>query len=282
MTAIRRTTHRFFARLALAGSAALGLALPALATEPVPWGIGMQPAAGPQMAGITRMHDFMQVIIFAICIFVMGLAAYIIWRFNAKRNPTPSTTSHNTPLEVVWTVVPILILVSIAVPGFRLLYYQDRAADADLTVKVTAHQWYWSYAYPDADDLTFDSRMIPEDELKPGQRRLLEVDNQLVVPAGKTVRVLITSGDVIHSWLVPSLGVQRYGIPGRTAETWFRADQPGTYYGQCNQICGTNHAFMPAVVRAVPEAEFQTWLEAAKKEFAANGGAPLRLAAAGN
>jgi cytochrome c oxidase subunit 2 len=260
----------------LAGAAIAG---PALAAEPVPWGIGMQPAASPVKAAIGSLHDLLLVIITLITLFVLGLLAYVIWRFDAKKNPNPSRTSHNTLLEVAWTVIPVLILVVIAIPSFRLIYFQDRAQNADMTVKVTARQWYWHYTYPDAGDLNFDSRMLPRDELKPGQRWLLEVDNELVVPAGKNIRVLITSDDVIHSWFIPSLGVQRYGIQGRTIETWFRADRPGTYYGQCNQICGMQHAYMPAVVRAVPEAEFTAWLEEAKKKFAANGGAPLRLAA---
>ncbi len=285
MTAMRRTLFRLPALpgAALFGLAVLGaglLAWPALATEPVPWGIGMQAPASPVKLAIENLHHLLMVIITVITLFVIALLAYVVWRFNAKKNPTPSRTAHNTLLEVAWTVIPVLILVVIAVPSFRLVYFQDRAHDADMTIKVTAHQWYWSYAYPDSADLAFDSRMVPVEDLKPGQRRLLEVDNELVVPAGKTVRVLITSTDVIHSWLIPSLGVQRYGIPGRTIETWFKADRPGTYYGQCNQICGTNHAYMPAVVRAVPEAEYNAWLEEAKKKFAANGGAPLRLAEA--
>ncbi len=280
MTAIRRTTIRLSASSGLALLGLAALARTALASEPVPWGLGLQESGGPIMGWFTGLHDYMLWVITLITLFVIVLLSYIVWRFNAGRNPTASQTSHNTPLEVVWTVIPVLILVSIAVPGFRALYKADRAQNPDLTVKVTAHQWYWSYLYPDADELTFDSRMVPTDELQPGQRRLLEVDNELVVPAGKVVRVLITSTDVIHSWFVPSIGMQRYAIPGRTMEAWFQADRPGTYYGQCNQICGTNHAFMPIAVRAVPEAEFTTWLAEAKQKFAANGGVALRLAAA--
>jgi cytochrome c oxidase subunit 2 len=268
------------AAIALAGLAAATLTTAALAAEPVPWGLGMQPAASPVKAAIGSLHDLLLVIITLITLFVLGLLAYVVWRFDARRNPTPSRTSHNTLLEVAWTAIPVLILVVIAVPSFRLIYFQDRAQQADMTVNVVAHQWYWSYGYPDQADLRFDSRMLPREEIKPGQRWLLEVDNEMVVPAGKNIRVLVTSNDVIHSWFIPALGVQKYGIPGRTIETWFRADRPGTYYGQCNQICGIQHAYMPAVVRAVPEAEFTAWLEEAKRKFAANGHQPLRLAAA--
>ncbi len=266
--------------LGLAGGAAL-LALPgtAMAAEPVNWGMGLQTAASPVKHMIEDLHDLLLVIITAITLFVLALLAYTVWRFDARKNANPSRTSHNTLLEVAWTVIPVLILVVIAIPSFRLLYFQDRAQTTDLTVKVVGHQWYWSYEYQDHASLKFDSRMVPTDELRPGQRRLLEVDNELVVPVGKNVRVLVTATDVIHSWFMPALGVQKYAIPGRTIETWFRVDRPGTYYGQCNQICGTQHAYMPSVVRAVPEAEFTAWVEDAKKRFAANGAAPVQVAA---
>ena len=279
----RLTCPRFTRPCLLALVVAAGglRALPAMAAAPVPWGIGMQPAASPVKHLIENLHNLLLVIITIITLFVLGLLAYVIWRFDAKKNPAPSRTSHNTILEVAWTVIPVLILVVIAIPSFRLVYFQDRAQNADMTIKVTARQWYWHYTYPDSADLNFDSRLLPREELKPGQRWLLEVDNELVVPAGKQIRVLTTSDDVIHSWFIPSLGVQRYGIQGRTIETWFMAERPGTYYGQCNQICGTQHAYMPIVVRAVPEAEFTAWLEEAKKKFAANGATPLQLAAAG-
>ena len=281
MIAARRPRLSRSCLVALAVAAGGVMALPAMAAAPVPWGIGMQPAASPVKHLIENLHNLLLVIITIITLFVLGLLAYVIWRFDAKKNPAPSRTSHNTILEVAWTVIPVLILVVIAIPSFRLVYFQDRAQNADMTIKVTARQWYWHYSYPDAADLNFDSRLLPREELKPGQRWLLEVDNELVVPAGKQIRVLTTSDDVIHSWFIPSLGVQRYGIQGRTIETWFMAERPGTYYGQCNQICGTQHAYMPIVVRAVPEAEFTAWLEEAKKKFAANGATPLQLAAAG-
>jgi cytochrome c oxidase subunit 2 len=273
--------------LGLAGVAALAAASGAYAAStdlgvPVPWGMGLQDSASPVKERVASLHDLILVIITLITLFVLALLAYVVWRFKADRNPNPSRTSHNTLLEVAWTVIPVLILVVIAVPSFRLLYFMDRTEEPDLTVKVTAFQWAWEYEYLDADGLKFESYMIPEDEaVAQGKRRLLDVDNEMVVPAGKNVRVLVTSRDVIHSFFVPALGIQKYNIPGRTMETWFRADRPGVYYGQCNQICGVNHAFMPIVVRAVPEAEFTTWLEQAKQRFAAApAGETMRVAEA--
>lgn len=272
--------------LGLAGVAALAVASGASAAgevgAPTPWGLGMQAAASPVKEGVASLHNLILVIITLITLFVLALLAYVCWRFKADRNPTPSRTSHNTALEVAWTVIPVLILVVIAVPSFRLLYFMDRTEEPDLTVKVTAFQWAWEYEYLDAEGLKFESYMIPEDEAAAqGKRRLLDVDNEMVVPAGKNVRVLVTSRDVIHSFFVPALGIQKYNIPGRTMETWFRADRPGVYYGQCNQICGVNHAYMPIVVRALPEAEFTTWLEQAKQRFAvAPAGEAMRLAGA--
>jgi cytochrome c oxidase subunit 2 len=238
---------------------------------PRPWEMAMQPAGGPVKQQIIGLHDLVLVIITLITLFVGGLLVWVMWRYSARRNPAPSQISHNTLLEVVWTVIPILILVVIAIPSFRLVYYEDRTPAADMTVKVIAHQWYWEYSYPDKGNIDFSSYIVPDDQLKPGQPRLLTVDNELVVPAGKNIRVLTTSTDVIHSFFVPSLGVQRYAIPGRTIETWFRADQPGIYYGECNQICGTNHSRMPIVVRAVTPAEFDAWLAQAKTKFADAG-----------
>jgi cytochrome c oxidase subunit 2 len=207
-------------------------------------------------------------IIVVITIFVMMLLAYCMWRFRETASPTPSRTSHNTILEIAWTVVPVLILLVIAIPSFRLIYFEDRAREADLTINVQGRQWYWNYTYPDQGGLTFDSRPIPDTDLQPGQIRNLAVDEPLVIPVNANIRVLTTGQDVIHSFFVPSLGVQKYTIPGRTLETWFRADREGVFYGQCNQICGTNHWFMPIAVRAVPQAEFVTWAEEAKKKYA--------------
>ncbi len=237
------------------------------AQAPRPWEMGMQPGFSPVKQDIIALHNLVLIIITLITLLVGALLIWVMVRFNAKRNPVPTRTSHNTILEVAWTLLPVLILVVIAIPSFRLVFYEDRTADADLTVKVTGHQWYWEYTYPDKGNLDFNSNFTPDDQLKPGQLRLLEVNNQMVVPVDKNIRVLTNSGDVIHSWFVPSLGVQRYAIPGRTIETWFRATKPGTYYGECNQICGTNHSRMPIVVHAVPEKEFDAWVEQAKTQF---------------
>src|SRR5271165_3138623 len=265
--------------LAMVGLTA-AIAAPALAQAPVPWEIGMQPGYSPVKDEIIWLHNLVLVIITLITLLVGVLLIWVMIRYNARRNPVPSRTSHNTLLEVAWTLLPVLILVVIAIPSFRLVFYEDRTNDADLTIKATGHQWYWEYTYPDQANLDFSSYIIPDDQLKPGQLRLLTVDNDLVVPIGKNIRILQTSTDVIHSWFIPALGVQRYAIPGRTIETWFRVDKPGTIYGQCNQICGTNHSRMPIVVRAVPEQEFNAWLEQAKTKFSDAGQPPRQLAAA--
>jgi len=247
---------------------------------PHAWALGLQPAGGVVKEAI---HDFNQLVLWIIIIitaFVGALLAWVIWRYRADRNPVPSRTSHHTLLEVAWTVLPVLILVVIAIPSFRLIYWEDRAVDAEVTVNVTGRQWYWHYAYPDQGNFAYDSYPIQEADLKPGQLRNLTVDEPLVIPVGANIRVITTGQDVIHSFFVPSLGVQKYTIPGRTMETWMRADRPGTFYGQCNQICGTNHWFMPIVVQAVPKAEFDAWAAAAKQRFAQDGGAPAVTTAA--
>jgi len=202
-------------------------------------------------------------------------------KFNRKANPTPSQTSHHTGLEIAWTVIPILILVGIAIPSFRLVFFQDRTNDAAMTIKVTAHQWYWEYTYPDSQNLNFRSDLIPDDEARrTGKIRLLDVDNPMVVPVGKNIRILTSSTEVIHSFFIPSLGVQRYAIPGRTIETWVNVTAPGIYYGQCNQICGKDHSRMPIAVRAVPAEEFDAWVAEAKKKFATDTTeAPVQVAA---
>jgi len=276
--------HFLTSRLWLAGLFLLLGAGGALAEErvgqPTPWGVGLQPSAGPVKEAIHHFNDMVLVIIVVIAVFVLALLGWVILKFNARANPNPSTTSHNTVLEVAWTVVPVLILLVIAIPSFRLIYYQDRARDADMTINVQGRQWYWHYTYPDHGDFAFDSRPIQTADLKAGQLRNLSVDEPLVIPVGATVRVLTVGQDVIHSFFVPALGVQKYTIPGRTMETWFKADRAGTFYGQCNQICGTNHWFMPIEVRAVPAEEFKTWVEQAKKKYARADGTPAAVAAA--
>jgi cytochrome c oxidase subunit 2 len=266
----------------------VGLAGAALAAEPQPWQLGFQPAATPITERVDGFHDELLIIITAITIFVMALLGYAMFRFSAKRHPVPTRTSHNPLIEILWTVIPIVILVTIAVPSFKLMYYMDEVPKADMTIKVTAHQWYWSYEYPD-QKIGFDSNLIQDKDLKPGQKRLLDVDNPLVVPADTTVRVQVTGTDVIHSWFVPSFGVQEYAIIGRLNEAWMKVLHPGTYYGECNQICGVNHAFMPIAVQVLSKDDFQKWLGDAKKKFALNepetapaATAEPRLAAAGN
>ncbi len=253
------------------GIAALAAATgKALAQVPRPWEMGMQPAGSPVQQRIESLHGLVLLIITVITLFVAALLVMVVVRFNAKRHPTPSRTSHNTALEVAWTVVPVLILVVIAIPSFRLVYYENKTYSPDMTIKVTGHQWYWEYTYPGKKQVDFSSYIIPDNKLKPGQLRMLSVDHPLVLPVGKNVRILTTSADVIHSFFIPSLGVQRYAIPGRTIETWVRINKPGIYYGECNQICGMNHSRMPIEVRAVSAAAFAAWKLHAAKEFAAN------------
>ena len=275
----------FLQRLAAAtasfATAALVFAGNAHAQAPRPWQMWSQTPGSPVAEQIETLHVLVMVIITVITIFVAGLLGWVCYRYSEKKNPNPSQTSHNTLLEVAWTVIPVLILVVIAIPSFRLVYFQDRTEAADLTIKVTGHQWYWEFTYPDAGGLNFSSYMVAQADLKPGQIRLLDVDNQVVVPVGKNVRILTTSADVIHSFFIPALGVQRYAIPGRTIETWVKVDRPGTYYGQCNQICGEKHSSMPIAMRAVSSDEYTAWLAEAKKKFAANPTADAsRLAAA--
>lgn len=233
--------------------------------QPHPWEMGMQPSFSPLKDRIIDLHNLVLAIITVITIFVAALLVWVMVRYNSRRNPVPSRTSHNTILEIAWTVMPVLILVVIAIPSFRLIYYQDRTPDPDMTIKVIAHQWYWEYSYPDHDNVDIESRYVADDDLKPGQLRLLEVDNQMVIPVGKKIRILTSSTDVIHSFFIPALGVQRYAIPGRTIETWLEAAQVGTFYGECNQICGQNHSRMPIAVRAVSDADFKAWVEQTKK-----------------
>jgi cytochrome c oxidase subunit 2 len=221
----------------------------------------------PVREQIDLLHDrILLPVITIITIFVLALLLYTIVRFNVRRHPTPSQTTHNTVLEVIWTSVPILVLLVIFIPSIKLLYYVDRTQQADMTLKVIGHQWYWSYEYPDQGDLSIDSTMIPEeDQVKNNLPRLLEVDNPVVVPVGATVRILVSGVDVIHSWFVPAVGVQEYAVIGRTNESWMRIDKSGTYYGQCNQICGVNHPFMPIEIKAVDKDEFGKWVGCQKK-----------------
>jgi cytochrome c oxidase subunit 2 len=266
-----------------AGAAALSLAGAgsAPAAQPRPWQMTFQPAASPVMEQIQSFQDLLFWIIVTITLFVLALVCYCAIRFNEKSNPTPSKTAHNTTLEVLWTAIPILILVVIAVPSFRLLYFMDKTDKPEMTLKVISHQWYWSYQYPDHGNFNFTSNMIPAEDLKPGQPRLLTVDNEVVLPVDTNVRLLVTSEDVIHNFAVPAFGLKIDTVPGRTNETWVRITKEGTYYGQCSELCGINHGFMPIQVRAVSKQAFAQWTEEAKKKFAAApADASVRVAAA--
>jgi len=266
----------------------LAVMLPVAATaqtllgQPTPWQLGLQPAAAERMRDIIGLHNFVLYIITVITLFVGALLVWIMVRFNAAANPTPSATTHNTTLEVLWTIVPVLILVAIAVPSFRLLYYEDVIPKPDMTIKAIGKQWYWTYQYPDNGNFQFDALRIPDRRSAPavpnGPPRLLGTTNHVVVPVNKTVRILTTGADVIHSWAIPAFGVKMDAVPGRINATWFNADKIGTYYGECSELCGANHAFMPITVDVVSQADFDTWVQQAKTKFA-SAGAPTRVAA---
>ncbi|MEH2505723.1 MULTISPECIES: cytochrome c oxidase subunit II [unclassified Bradyrhizobium] len=253
----------------LLGLAVTGMALvsggTAFGQQPKPWEITLQEAATPVMENIISFHNLLLVIITLITLFVLALLVIVVVKFNARANPVPSRTTHHTLIEVAWTLIPVLILVGIAVPSFRLLFQQLDVPKADLTVKVTGKQWYWSYAYPDNGKFEFDSLMAQDK-----QPRLLGVDNEMVVPVNKVIRVQTTGADVIHAFAVPSFGIKIDSIPGRLNETWFKATKTGMYYGQCSELCGKDHAFMPIAVKVVSDQEFAEWVEAAKKKYATN------------
>lgn len=227
---------------------------------PQPWQMGFQPAVTPVMERINDLHNFLLIIIFAIAGFVTLLLLYICWRFHEKRNPKPSKTSHNVTIEVIWTIVPVLILIVIGLPSLRLLYFMDKVDDPEVTLKAIGHQWYWEYDFPE-QGVTFDSYMIPDKDIKPGQQRLLEVDNPVVLPVDTNVRILTTSMDVIHSFGVPPFGIKQDSVPGRLAEVWVRATKQGTYYGQCYELCGMNHGFMPIKVHVVSREAYNKWIK---------------------
>ena len=239
-----------------------------LANQPKQWQLGFQDSASQSMTEIVSFHNnILLPIIVAISVFVLFLMIYTCIRFRASKNPNPSKTTHNVAVEVLWTLIPCLILIVMAVPSFKILYNQDTIPKADVTVKAVGYQWYWGYEYPD-ENIIFESYMIKEDELKENQPRLLTVDNEVVVPVNKVVKVLITANDVLHAWALPSFGVKRDAVPGRINETWFKAEKVGTYYGQCSELCGIQHAFMPITVRVVTDEEYAIWLAEAKMKFA--------------
>lgn len=278
---MRKTAKTGFWSILCAFGGTLILASPALAGmigAPVNGEMGFQPAASPMKQQMIDFHDgTLMPIITAISVFVMFLLLYVMVRFNAKANPVPSKTTHNTILEAAWTIVPVAILLWMVIPSMRILYFADRTHEADMTLKITGHQWYWEYDYQDHGDINFVSNLVDEKKLKQGQLRLLSTDNPIVLPVDTNIRLLITAADVIHAWAIPSFGVKLDAVPGRMNETWVRIDKEGTFYGQCSELCGTNHGFMPIEVHAVSKAEFAKWVHAQggkmPEELAAEKGA---------
>jgi cytochrome c oxidase subunit II len=271
-----------------AAAVALVAAGTAQAAQPLPWEIGLQPAATPVMANIHSFHDAMLVLLALISGFVLLLLVYVIYRFNANANPVPTRTTHNTLVEVVWTVVPVLILIAIAIPSFRLLYFQREIPKADMTLKITGNQWNWTYDYPDNGAISLTAFVKQRADLKEGEPYLLTADTPVVVPVDKIVRIIVTASDVIHSWAMPAFGVKIDAVPGRLNEDWFKAEKVGTYFGQCSELCGKDHAFMPIMVQVVPEADFTAWAAKAKsagvdeaQKYLATRLATSRLVAAG-
>ena len=245
---------------------------------PHEWQLGLQPAATPTMELISAFHTELLWICIAISVFVLVLLLICIFKFNEKANPVPAKWSHNTLIEVIWTAVPVLVLVAIAIPSYKLLYFQDRTTEAEMTLKIIGNQWFWSYEYPDSE-ISFDALAIPDDQIKPGQHRMLETDNHVIVPQDTNIRLLFTANDVIHAWTVPAFGVKLDNVPGRTNETWMRVTKPGRYYGQCSELCGVDHSFMPIVVDVVSKAEFAAWQESKKTKTAAAAPAPAEAPA---
>ena len=238
------------------------------ANQPKEWQLGFQIPASDGMRDIVNFHNnILLPIIIAISVFVLFLMIYACIRFRESRNPNPSKTTHNVAVEVLWTLIPCLILIVMAVPSFKILYKQDTIPKAEVTIKAIGYQWYWGYEYPD-ENIIFESYMIKEEDLKENQPRLLAVDNEVVVPVNKVIKVLITANDVLHAWALPSFGVKRDAVPGRINETWFKAEKVGTYYGQCSELCGIQHAFMPITVRVVSQEDYTNWLSGAKIKFA--------------
>ncbi|MDE2266420.1 MAG: cytochrome c oxidase subunit II [Alphaproteobacteria bacterium] len=254
-----------------AAVAALASLANAAVAAPYDWEMDMQAAASPVMAQIEDFHRLLLYIITAICIFVAALLIWVMIRYNQRANPVPSKTHHNTLLEVAWTGIPVIILVLIAIPSFRLLYFEADIPKPAVTIEAIGKQWFWTYAFPKDGNFQFDSYMLTDAQAKKaGEPRLLGVDNPIYVPVNKVVEIDTTGADVIHSWAVPAFGVKMDAIPGRINRTWFKATKMGTYYGECSELCGANHAFMPIEVKVVSEADYQAWLAAAKKKYAAN------------
>jgi len=248
----------------------------ATAAEPKNWQLGFQEAATPTMEKIDGFHDFVTIIATVIAVFVMVLLLIVIFRFNEKSNPTPTTTTHHLPLEIAWTVIPIIILVVMAIPSFKLMYFADRVDNPDMTLKIIGRQWYWSYEYPDHGNFTFDANIISEEDLAKDSslKRNMDTDERVVLPVGKKIQLLMTASDVLHNWGVPAFGIKLDTVPGRLNETWVQINKPGVYYGFCSELCGVNHAYMPITVEAVSPKAFKQWVKQAQKKYAKVDGTP--------
>lgn len=250
-------------KLTIAMTSWLTIITPVLADKPHKWQFGFQDPATSVMEKVNDLHNLLLVVIGIIGFFVIGLLGIIVFKFREKKNKIPAKFSHNTTIEIIWTTIPVIILLIIAVPSFKLLFFMDRTTTPEMTIKATGNMWYWSYEYPESK-ITFDSRMIEDKDLKPGQLRMLEVDNQIVVPVNTNIRLLFTGADVIHSWAVPSFGVKRDCVPGRLNEAWINVKKEGTFYGQCSELCGMKHGFMPIAVKAVSKEEYKNWVDQRK------------------
>jgi cytochrome c oxidase subunit 2 len=273
--------YRFFVSLIILALFFSGIEI-SFADQPEPWQMGFQPAATPVMEQIHSFHELLLYILVSITVFVLALLIYVSVRFNEKANPVPSKTTHNTLLEVAWTVVPIVILVVISVTSLKLLYFMDKTHNPEMTLKVIGHQWYWQYEYPDDGGFTFDSFMVADNDLQEGQPRMLTVDEEVVLPINTDIRILVASEDVIHNWAVPSFGIKIDLLPGRINETWVRITREGVYKGQCSELCGANHGFMPISVRAVSKEAYKAWVKEAQKVYAKVGDNTVRVAEALN
>jgi len=271
---------RTFVALLAAGAVTILTMGHALAEQgqPFPWQMDLQEAFSPVARDQQDFHTMLLWIISAITILVLLLLIYVMLRYNKRANPVPSRTSHNTLVEILWTVVPIIILIVIMIPSLRLLYFGDRIEEPDMTIKAVGYQWYWGYEYMDEEGLAFEAIMLEDSELGPDQPRLLATDNAIVVPIETNIRVLVTAEDVLHSWAMPALGVKMDAVPGRLNETWMRIEKTGVYYGQCSELCGVRHGFMPIMVKAVSKADYAKWLVEAKKEFASDGTPTIKFA----
>jgi len=261
-----------FSTLTLCATALTQPAFAEAAGAPVPWQLGFQTPASPSAEHLNNFHNMMLYIITAIALFVLVLLIYVVLRYNKHVNPEPKQFSHNVLIEVLWTVLPVVILIVIAIPSFQMLYFLDKTEDPDMTLKITGYQWYWGYEYPDNEGINFLSYMVPDAEIdkSKGQQRLLSTDTKVVLPIDTNIAIQTTAADVLHSWAVPALGVKIDAVPGRLNETWVRITKPGIYYGQCSELCGKDHSYMPIEIEAVSKEEFETWITKAKEEFSWN------------